>query len=84
MTVQKGKNIIYDDHFILGQIIAAASCPDGTKNYECAENEVKIVFGAISRLEKFCDLEKASLLSMFTEMKRKLVSLKSCILLQRG
>ena len=56
MTVRKGKNIIYDDHVILGQIIAAANSPDDTKNYECAENEVKIVFGAMSRLEKFWDL----------------------------
>lgn len=40
--MQKGENIIYADHFILGQIIPAANVPEDIEVYECAENELSV------------------------------------------
>ena len=43
LTVQKSENILYADHFILEQVIAAPNVPTDVDSYECGSNEVKIV-----------------------------------------
>ena len=70
--MQKGENIIYADHFILGQIIPAANVPEDIEVYECAENELKIIRPLCSKTTgEFKELKKHSLLSIFAEMKTR-------------
>ena len=72
LTVQKDKNLIYNNHIILGQIIPTANFPDDIENYEYTKNEVKLVrplyngqTGEFLGLESFW--EKASPSSTFVE-----------------
>ena len=51
--MQRGKNIAYTDHVILGQIIVAENSPDDIGTYECVKNEVKLVrLCTTNRLDK--------------------------------
>ena len=43
LTVQKGNNIVYADHFFLGQNVPDADSPGEIESYECAEIEVKLI-----------------------------------------
>ena len=40
---QKGRNIVYADYFILGQIILAAVLPYDVLVYECGSEKLKII-----------------------------------------
>lgn len=41
-TTQKGENILYGDHFILGQIIPVVKVPTYIGNCKCLSDEVKL------------------------------------------
>lgn len=41
--MQKGENIVYADHFILGQNVPDAESPGEIESYECAEIKVKLI-----------------------------------------
>lgn len=43
LTVQKGKNVLYTDHFILGRVIPAANVTTEVDRYKCGPDEVKII-----------------------------------------
>ena len=43
LTIQKGENILYADHFNLGQIILAANVATHVENCKCQNNEVKLM-----------------------------------------
>ena len=43
MTVQKGENIFYSNHFILRQVIPAANVPTDVDSYKCGPDEVKVL-----------------------------------------
>ena len=42
-TVKEGELAIYNNSFILGQLIVAANQPKDTETYVCEKNEVKLI-----------------------------------------
>ena len=44
LTLQKGENIVYADHFILGQVIPAANIPSDVSTDKSRPDKVKMVF----------------------------------------
>ena len=43
LTIQKGEDVLYADHFNLGQIILAADVATHVENCKCQNNEVKMM-----------------------------------------
>ena len=43
LTVQKSGKYCLTYHFVLAHVIPAATVPEEFENYECAENEVKLI-----------------------------------------
>lgn len=93
LTVQKDKNLIYNNHIILGQIIPTANFPDNIENYECTKNEVKLVRPLYNgQTGEFLGLRKSLAFINIRREKRRFSlttdtvpkSLKASMLLKKG